>query len=95
MIAETELDFAKAVKNVAKKYGIRRFIRPSITKSTSSYKDPHQDIPYPDSDVDTSKHITLFMIYDEREASFNSYYDAEHEKTGNPAITFYVSNYVK
>ena len=70
MIAETELDFAKAVKNVAKKYGIRRFIRPSITKSTSSYKDPHQDIPYPDSDVDTSKHITLFMIYDEREASF-------------------------
>ena len=95
MIAETELDFAKAVKNVAKKYGIRRFIRRSITKSTSSYKDPHQDIPYPDSDVDTSKHITLFMIYDEREASFNSYYDAEHEKTGNPAITFYVSNYVK
>jgi hypothetical protein len=93
MIAET--DFAKAIKRVAIKYGIRRFIRPSITKSTSSYKDPQQDIPYPDPDVDSSKHITLFMIYDKREASFNSYYDSEHEKTGNPAITFYVFNYVR
>jgi hypothetical protein len=35
------------------------------------------------------------MVYDKREASFNSYYDEEHEKTGNPAITFYVFNYVK
>ena len=93
MIAET--DFAKAIKRVAIKYGIRRFIRPSITKSTSSYKNPQQDIPYPDPEVDSSKHITLFMVYDKREASFNSYYDEEHEKTGNPAITFYVFNYVR
>ena len=95
MIAETELDFAKEVKKVAKKYGIRRFIRSSITKSTSSYKNPHQDKPYPDPDVDSSKNITLFMIYDIKYANYNSYYDSEHEKTGNPAITFYVSNYVK
>ena len=93
MIAET--DFAKAIKRVAIKYGIRRFIRPSITKSTSSYKNPQQDVPYPDPEVDSSKHITLFMVYDKREASFNSYYDEEHEKTGNPAITFYVFNYVR
>lgn len=93
MIAET--DFAKAIKGVAKKYGIRRFVRSTVTKSTSSYKDPQQDIPYPDPDVDSSKHITLFMVYDKREASFNSYYDEEHEKTGNPAITFYVFNYVR
>ena len=95
MLVETELDFAKEVKKVAKKYGIRRFIRSSITKSTSSYKNPHQDMPYPDPDVDSSKNITLFMIYDKKYANYNSYYDSEHEKTGNPAITFYVSNYVK
>ena len=93
MIAET--DFAKAIKRVAIKYGIRRFVRSTVIKSTSSYKEPQQDIPYPDPDVDSSKHITLFMIYDKREASFNSYYDEEHEKTGNPAITFYVFNYVR
>jgi len=93
MIAET--DFAKAIKRVAIKYGIRRFVRSTVIKSTSSYKDPHQDMPYLDQDVDTSDKITLFMIYDKREASFNSYYDEEHEKTGNPAITFYVFNYVR
>jgi hypothetical protein len=93
MIAET--DFAKAIKRVAIKYGIRRFVRSTVIKSTSSYKDPHQDMPYLDQDVDTSDKITLFMVYDKREASFNSYYDEEHEKTGNPAITFYVFNYVK
>ncbi len=93
MIAET--DFAKAIKRVAIKYGIRRFVRSTVIKSTSSYKDPHQDMPYLDQDVDTSDKITLFVVYDKREASFNSYYDEEHEKTGNPAITFYVFNYVK
>jgi len=93
MIAET--DFAKAIKRVAIKYGIRRFVRSTVIKSTSSYKDPHQDMPYLDQDVDTSDKITLFMVYDKREASFNSYYDEEHEKTGNPAITFYVFNYVR
>ena len=80
MLVETELDFAKEVKKVAKKYGIRRFIRSSITKSTSSYKNPHQDMPYPDPDVDSSKNITLFMIYDKKYANYNSYYDSEHEK---------------
>ena len=93
MIAET--NFAKAIKRVAIKYGIRRFVRSTVIKSTSSYKDPHQDMPYLDQDVDTSDNITLFMVYDKREASFNSYYDEEHEKTGNPAITFYVFNYVR
>ena len=95
MIAETELGIATAVKKVAKRHGIRRFVRSTVIKSTSSYKDPHQDMPYLDQDVDTSDKITLFMVYDKREASFNSYYDEEHEKTGNPAITFYVFNYVR
>jgi len=95
MIAETELGIATAVKKVAKKHGIRRFVRSTVTKSTSSYKNPHQDMPYLDQDVDTSDNITLFMVYDKREASFNSYYDEEHEKTDSPAITFYVFNYVR
>ena len=95
MIAETELGIANAVKKVAKKHGIRRFVRSTVTKSTSSYKNPHQDMPYLDQDVDTSDNITLFMVYDKREASFNSYYDEEHEKTDSPAITFYVFNYVR
>ena len=97
MIAETDLGIAEIVKKVAQKHGIRRFIRSTerIHKRISTYKDPHQDMPYLDQDIDTSDSLTLFMIYDKREASFNSYYDEEHEKTGNPAITFYVFNYVR
>lgn len=95
MIAETELGIANAVKKVAKKQGIRRFVRSTVIKSTSTYKNPHQDMPYLDQDVDSSDNIKLFMIYDKREANFNAYYDEEHEKTGNPAITFYVFNYVR
>lgn len=86
--------FAQTVKKIAGKYGIRRFIKPSI-ETNVIYKNPHQDIPYHDWDVDQNTEITLFMVYDEKYASFNSYYDSEHEKTGNPAITFYISNYVK
>jgi len=86
--------FVQTVKKIAGKYGIRRFIKPSI-ETNVIYKNPHQDIPYHDWDVDQNNEITLFMVYDEKHASFNSYYDSEHEKTGNPAITFYVSNYVK
>ena len=86
--------FAKTIKKVAGKHGIRRFIRPT-TETNVVYKNPHQDMPYQDWDVDQNAKITLFMIYDEKDASFNSYYDSEHQETGNPAITFYVSNYVK
>ena len=87
-------NFAKTIKKVAGKHGVRRFIKPT-TETNVVYKNPHQDMPYQDWDVDQNANISLFMIYDEKDASYNSYYDSEHEKTGNPAITFYVSNYVK
>ena len=86
--------FSKTVTKIAGKYGIRRFIKPTA-ETNVVYKNHHQDIPYHDWDIDQNETITLFMIYDERDASYNAYYDSEHEKTGNPAITFYVSNYVK
>jgi len=86
--------FYTTIKKLARKHGIKHFIRPT-TKTDVVYKNPHQDMPYPDWDVDQNDDITLFLIYDNKPASYNSYYDTEHVKTGNPAITFYVSNYVK
>ena len=86
--------FSKTIKKIAGKYGIRRFIKPAA-ETNVVYRNPHQDMPYQDWDVDLNDNITLFMVYDEKDASYNSYYDSEHEKTGNPAITFYASNYVK
>ena len=89
MSVEVDEEFIKVVKKVGKKYGVRRFPRPTA-KARSSYSNPHEDIPYNDAEVDPSKNIMLYLIYNEREIVHNADFDPE-----GPAITIYVSNYVR
>ena len=92
MILEVEEEGISGVKKVAKKYGVRRFVKPA-KKASIIYKNPDQDIPYLDDDTDPSDKITLFMIYDETGPAHKADYDFNYN--GNPAITVYVANYVR
>lgn len=94
MVVEVDVEFIKVVKNVARKYGVRRFVK-AVPNASVMFKNPHHDIPYADLEIDPSDRIDLFMVFDEREIIHNADYDIDHPKTGNPAITFYVSNYVR
>ena len=94
MVVEVDEEFIKVVKNVARKYGVRRFVK-AVPNASVMFKKPHLDITYADFEIDPSDRIDLFMVFDEREIIHNADYDIDHPKTGNPAITFYVSNYVR
>lgn len=92
MVVEVDEEGISGVKRVAKKYGVRRFPKPK-NKASLSIKNPDRDIPYIDHDIDPSDKISLFLIFDERDAVHNADYDFNYK--GNPAITVYVSNYVR
>ena len=94
MINETDKENVKELKKLASRYGVRNIRRPKNFERVS-YKNPDTDVPYADDDIDPVDEISLFMIYDENQITHNADYDTDNELTGNPAITFYVANYVR
>ena len=94
MINETDKENVKELKKLASRYGVRNIRRPKNFERVS-YKKPDTDVPYADDDIDPVDEISLFMIYDENQITHNADYDTDNELTGNPAITFYVANYVR
>ena len=95
MVVEVDLDYVDAVKKVAKKNGVRSF-KKSVKEKKTKYKRPDVEMPYLDwEDVDPVDNLFLILIFDERDATHNADYDTDHEVTGEPTITVYVSNYVR
>ena len=94
MMDQVGAKYRKPLSEFAKQFGFRTFRKPK-PKASTVYKQPHSDIPYQDIDVDPSDKITLFMVYDERNTAHNADYDSDYNGTGNPAITIYVSNYMR
>ena len=98
MVAEVDLEYVDAVKKVARKNGVRSFKKPQ-KETRVKYKRPDIEIPVKKEDdymdIDPVDNLHLFMVFNEKEIVHNADYDTDHEVTGEPTITVYVSNYVR